>query len=77
MTMNAKRRNTIKHIIDKIDDIVMELEMVLDEEQEAYDNMPENIQESDRGSEMCDGIDAMTDVRDMIEEAGVTLSELV
>ena len=65
--MNQKRRNAIrKATLDfeaKLEALLSEyretLESVLDEEQEAYDNMPESIQDSERGEESYNAIDAL------------------
>lgn len=88
--MNAKRRNTIdsviNELIEKFEEIKAEaidqLSEIRDEEQEAYDNLPESLQESERGENMQNCIDAleyfMSDLEnmeiegtdDLIEEIG-------
>ena len=67
--MNAKRRKALLIIVDRLgkldelrDEIREQLQDVLDEEQEALDNMPESLQNGDRGQRMLEGIDAMQDV---------------
>lgn len=54
--MNKQRRKAIRNIQDeltqlfsRIEDIKAELETVRDEEQEAYDNMPESLQNGEKG----------------------------
>lgn len=89
--MNAKRRNAINSIIndliDKFEEIKAEaidqLSEIRDEEQEAYDNLPEALQDSEKGENMQNCIDAleyfMSDLEnmeiegtdDLIEEIGV------
>lgn len=61
--MNATRRKEIAKLIvkvydlqDAIDDLVSDIQSVLDEEQEAYDNLPESIQESCKGEVMQNAI---------------------
>lgn len=88
--MNAKRRNAIdsviNELIEKFEEIKAEaidqLSEIRDEEQEAYDNLPESLQESERGENMQNCIDAleyfMSDLEnmeiegtdDLIEEIG-------
>ena len=88
--MNTKRRNAINLIIndliDKFEEIKAEaidqLSEIRDEEQEAYDNLPESLQDSERGENMQDCIDSlesfMSDLEymeiegtdDLIEEIG-------
>ncbi|USL89073.1 hypothetical protein SEA_KANNH_53 [Microbacterium phage KannH] len=54
--MNNQRRKEIQEVINKLADldalrneIKEEIERIRDEEQEYYDNMPEGLQQSDRG----------------------------
>lgn len=47
--MNKARRKAIEKIAEKLDELKSEFEGLRDEEQEAYDNMPEAFQESERG----------------------------
>ncbi len=79
--MNAKRRKARAAVITKLEaldslreEIREQLQEVMDEEQEALDNMPESLQESDRGQQMLEHIDAMQDVigeLDLIDLAGL------
>ena len=65
--MNAKRRNAIdsviNELIEKFEEIKAEaidqLSEIRDEEQEAYDNLPESLQESEKGENMQNCIDAL------------------
>ena len=47
--MNNKRRKEIQIVIEKIETINNLVQDILDEEQDAFDNMPENLQASERG----------------------------
>lgn len=67
--MNAVRRKTLKGIMEQLSELeslkqsIMEsLQEVIDEEQEAYDNMPESLQYSDRGEQMQEYISLMESV---------------
>ena len=75
--MNAQRRKELKAIIEKLEQLdalrqeVQEmLEAVRDEETEALENMPEGLQESDRGQQMqeyIDNMDGTVDDLDMMD----------
>ena len=89
--MNKYRRPLIERLQDKIveirglvEDLIYEVEGIKDEEQEAYDNLPENFQKSDRGYAMDEAIgnlnnalsclesdiyNALDEVEDYLEEA--------
>ena len=64
--MNAARRKTIRGIIEKLEAIKADIEEakeavddVAAEEREAFDNMPEGAQASDRGQQMEENADAL------------------
>ena len=46
--MNKIRRNALQEIYDKLTALSEELEMIKDEEDESRENMPENLQGSER-----------------------------
>lgn len=50
--MNATRRKRIQEAIEQLDELKTIIEELHDEEQEAYDNLPESFQESERGEAM-------------------------
>lgn len=75
--MNKQRRKELKAIIEKLEqldalrqEIQETLEAVRDEEQETLDNMPEGLQESERGQQMqeyIDNMDSSVDELDMMD----------
>lgn len=64
--MNRERRSKISDIMERLDAIQTELEEIRNEEQEAFDNMPESIQGSERGENMENGIDTMSECIDSL-----------
>lgn len=46
--MNKIRRKALQEIYDKLSDLREELEAIKDEEDESRENMPENLQGSER-----------------------------
>ena len=76
--MNKSRRKRIAIAIDNleritnydlIESIKSEIEDILWEEEDAYDNMPENLQYSVRGEESSEAIDNLQEAVDLLEEA--------
>lgn len=59
------KHNFIDSYIDFIKD---EIEDILWEENDAYDNMPENLQYSIRGEESSEAIDNLQEAVDLLEE---------
>lgn len=54
--MNKDKRKRIQNIIDQLTDLGTEIEEIQNEEQEAYDNIPESLQEGEKGERMSDAI---------------------
>lgn len=60
--MNKARRKRLEDIIDKLDDIKSEIESIREEEQEAYDNIPDNLNDSEMATTMEENIDNLDEV---------------
>lgn len=76
--MNKIRRKELARIVAKLEtlealrlEIKEELEAVHEEEQEAFDNLPESLQESERGQQMQECLDAMENALDDLEEIDI------
>lgn len=74
--MNKQRRRALSNIYSQIENVIAQLEEVKDEEQDAFDNMPPNLQESDRGEAMQEAIYAMEGAFNALEEANCELDNL-
>ncbi|XKH58691.1 hypothetical protein LG293_16715 (plasmid) [Citricoccus nitrophenolicus] len=67
--MNKQRRKAINDIHDRLSSIKDEIETQCDEEQSAYDNLPESIQESDRGHAAYEAAEALKTALESVDEA--------
>ena len=67
--MNKNRRNAISDIYGKLIDIQSDHECIRDEEQEAFDNLPESIQYSERGERMEEYISSLEEALDYVDYA--------
>lgn len=85
--MNNERRKQLKAIAkqlgtiaDSLEDQQILLEQVYDDESEAFDNMPESLQVSDRGTEMEEGIGTLEEQKDdmtnMVDDLRTIISTL-
>ena len=74
--MNKQRREFIAKSVQEIYDVIATLEAVKDEEMEAYENMPENLQYSERGETMSDNIDSLEEIIEMLMDATTTLEDM-
>ena len=66
--MNRARRKKLGEIIDQLDYLREDLDAVACEERGAYDNLPESLQESDRGCAMEEAADELDDICREMEE---------
>ena len=73
--MNKVRRKELTDLLEKFEsiqslllDLKDGLQSVRDEEQDAFDNMPESLQESERGEKMNTAIDALDEAISYIED---------
>lgn len=74
-TMNNVRRKEIDKLTAQIEEIKEAIEALRDEEQEAFDNMPESLQDGERGEKMQSAIDALEYAADDLQECLDHLSE--
>lgn len=75
--MNKQRRKQIEKAIGLLSEARAILEEVTDEEQEAFDNLPEGLQQSERGELMDEGISRLIDVYETIEEHETELDDII
>lgn len=69
--MNKVRRNMIEAAIEAAQMLQSDIENIMEEEQEAYDNLPESLQCSERGETMEQALDnldyALSSLEEMID----------
>lgn len=68
--MNAARRKTISEAVALIDQAHDLIEEIANQERESFDNLPEGLQESERG-------ERMDEIATALEEAYMTLTDVV
>ena len=75
--MNKTRRKLLESVIDKLTDTKNDIETIADEEREAYDNLPENLQNTAKAEAMDYNADtlyqACDDIDDIIGELEAVL----
>lgn len=74
--MNKTRRKAISKIVDQLTEISDELENIQNEEEEAYENLPENLQCSRIADDMSGYIDLLSDATQNINDARDYLEEI-
>lgn len=83
--MNRERRSRIRGLIKAFKDLSSTIQNDLssqvqdlhDLEEEAFDNMPESMQDSDRGTAMQDTMDELQSAVDLCSEASDAIDSIV
>lgn len=68
--MNKQRRKRIEEALERIQEGLDILEEVGEEEQEAFNNLPEGLQESEKGETMEQNIETLIGFIDSVEDFG-------
>lgn len=74
--MNAQRRKKRDEAIEKLNEALAIIEEIKDEEDTAYENMPEGLQKSERGEHLQENVDALESIYDEIETQVSELEEV-
>jgi hypothetical protein len=67
--MNDERRKKLQVAASALSDACAIVEEIMDEEQEALDNLPEGMQQGEKGEKMGAAIGALNEAKDSIESA--------
>ena len=68
--MNKMNRKQLSDLISRIETIHEELDEIKDGEEEKFGNMPENLQDSEKG-------EALSEIIDFLDSASESLNESV
>ena len=75
--MNAKRRKQLANAVEVLNNVLELLEEVTADEQDAYDNLPESIQDSERGDAMQENVDEMEDASSSLQDIIDQLQDII
>ena len=67
--MNEQRRKLIRKALDELASVRADLEAIRDDEQDAYDGMPESFQNGEKGEAAQEAISNLDDAINNIESA--------
>ena len=73
--MNNMRRKKLSAIAAKIEELKSDLDLIREEEEEARDNLPESMQETDRYYAMDEACDNLENAVDSLDEALSSIEE--
>lgn len=75
--MNKQRRKQIEEVTGKIRDLLVDLEVLKDEEEEYKDNIPENLQGTERYERAEECVDGLQEAIDDIDRALENIDEYI
>ncbi len=75
--MNKQRRKELEKAVALLGEARAIIESVREEEDEAFDNMPDGIKESEKGEQMADNLDTMDSAIDAIEEQETAIDDII
>ena len=75
--MNKTRRQQLRKWLEDMESIKSELENIVDDEQNYYDCIPENLQGSQRACDSEEAIEQMEEAVSSIEEVISIIEEIV
>ncbi len=75
--MNKTRRKWIVNLVQRLYDVQSEVDSIAEEEQEAYDNLPDNLNDTDRANDMYENVDDLQDISNDIEDIIDRLNEVL
>lgn len=75
--MNNERRKALSKIKNRIEDIREDIEQLLDEEQECFVGIPENMQNGERYEKSENAISALEEVIENLEDAAENIDAAI
>ena len=75
--MNNARRKKLQKIYDQLEKLKLEFDFVIEKEQEAFENIPENLQDTEQYDTMDSGVESLEDVQNSFDTFIMEFSELL
>ena len=75
--MNNLRRKELRRIIENFKDEKQKLDIVINNEQDSFDNLTDSLQQTMRGQQMEEYIDKMNEAIVCIEDAIELIEEII
>lgn len=75
--MNKERRKELNRAHQMVSEANSIVKSVCDDEQDAFDNMPEGLQQGERGEKMEENVQLLDEAVDTLENVFSDLSEMM
>lgn len=74
--MNKQRRKQLDRSFVLINETLDIIQGITDEEQEAYDNLPESFQSGERGEKMAENIESLEEAAGYLDDAKSVMEDI-
>lgn len=75
--MNKARRKQIEEVISKLEGIRDEIQQISEDEMEAYDALPESLQDGERGQQIYDNANDIEYQSSMVDDVISELQDII
>ena len=75
--MNKAKRKSISQMVEKMQEIALELDYLLEDERDAYESVSEHFPESERAEKLSESVDALEEAQDQLGEIITRLQGLI
>ena len=75
--MNKARRKQIEEVISKLEGIRDEIQYISEDEMEAYDALPESLQDGERGQQIYDNANDIEYQSSMVDDVISELQDII
>ena len=75
--MNKNRRKQLERIVEQLENLRDDLEMLKYEEQECFDNLPDSLQESEKGEMMQEYADDLEAAYDDLDNVISSIQDII
>lgn len=75
--MNKEQRKRLAELYDELSSVLDEIEQIKEDEECKYDNLPESLQDSEKGEQLQEGIDALDDVYSYLSDSISSLESVL
>ena len=75
--MNKTQRKKLEDIVENIAVIKSDIDEIKEAEEESFSNLPENLQEEDRGLQLENNVESFERAVELLDELEVLLQELI
>lgn len=75
--MNRERRKRLEKIVSQIEELRDQLAVIQEEEQEAYDNLPDNLNDTDRATQLYDNASNLEDAASNLDDVCDSIRDII